>query len=216
MAITSLSVADASLRSVHSMVVPTLRRTFPFSFANTIYLQISSIRWAMSLYLCDTNRENEDSQQPEGRYCIGDNLLTNDKWSYSINFSDTFAFYRSRKFGQESLQPSESNCTTLSCPLGGRRSPILHVSHWFLSQTSFLPLLTFKTSEANYLLHARQWLVDKVSDIDFLTRNWKPVTLNTDSPLDSQGSSSEAGVKSTQPPKGVAGQTLTFHLRTTD
>lgn len=76
-----------------------------------------------------------------------------------------------------SLQPCESNWTTDTCPLGGRRHPHTHhVSHWLRSQPSSLTLLTFKTSEANYPLCAHYWLVGKVSSTGFLTRNWKPVT----------------------------------------
>lgn len=99
----------------------------------------------MSYVPLHMNRENEDSQQSEeGRYRVRENLLTRVKWSYSLDFSDASAFYRSGEFGQVSLQPSESNCTTHSCPLGGRRPSLLYVSYWLLSQTSFLPLFTIQ------------------------------------------------------------------------
>lgn len=48
-------------------------------------------------------------------------------WNEAIpsSFSDTSNFYKSRELGQESLQLSEGNCRTHSCPLRGRRSFIL-------------------------------------------------------------------------------------------
>jgi len=99
-----------------------------------------------------------------------------------------FCLLQKQEFGQVSLQPLESNCTTFSCPLGERRSPLLHVSHWLSSQTAFLPLniqnIRGKQSSPCTL---SGWLT-KSPVLIFLTRNWRPVTLNTDAPLDSQGS----------------------------
>lgn len=122
MAIKLLLVADESLKCGHSTIIYTVGRDFPFYFTYTTYLQIKSVSCSDELCPITFVIWNGKWRFSATRMKTG-NILTDVKSSHSISFSDISAFYRSREFGQVSLQPSERNCTTPSCLSGGRRPP---------------------------------------------------------------------------------------------